>query len=46
MSAAASPVASSTDLAETDRDAIARYLLSFEWEFRNEETHRILVAGG
>lgn len=46
MSAAGVPAASSTDVAETDRDALARYLLSFEWEFRNEEIHRILVDGG
>jgi SAM-dependent methyltransferase len=31
---------------ERDGDALSKYLLSFRWPFRNEEVHKILVAGG
>lgn len=34
------------DVSERDPEALARYLLSFRWEYRNEEVHKILVEGG
>ncbi|KAA0222309.1 class I SAM-dependent methyltransferase, partial [bacterium] len=33
-------------MAEDDPEALARYLLSFRWPFRNEAIHRQLVEGG
>jgi hypothetical protein len=33
-------------VSELDAEGLARYLLSFDWAFRNEEVHKILVAGG
>lgn len=31
---------------ERDPEALSRYLLSFDWAFRNDEVHKILVRGG
>lgn len=42
MSVSADPA----PLSERDPDALSRYLLSFDWAFRNEEVHKILVSGG
>ncbi len=41
----AAPPAPET-VAERDPVALARYLLSFRWPYRNEEVHRVLVDGG
>ena len=31
---------------ERDPGSVARYLLSFRWDFRNEAVHKVLVDGG
>lgn len=31
---------------ESDKESIARYLLSFRWDYRNETVHKILIDGG
>lgn len=33
-------------VSERDKDSIARYLLSFSWDFRNEVVHKVLIDGG
>ncbi len=33
-------------VSERDKDSIARYLLSFRWDFRNEVVHKVLIDGG
>lgn len=40
------PAASASLPVEDDPEALARYLLSFRWPFRNEAIHRQLVEGG
>jgi SAM-dependent methyltransferase len=34
------------NVSEEDGEALARYLLSFDWAYRNDTVHQILVAGG
>ena len=36
----------SANVSERDAPALARYLLSFRWPYRNEAVHEILVDGG
>ncbi len=33
-------------VSERDKDSIARYLLSFRWDYRNEAVHKVLIDGG
>ena len=37
---------SASPVNESDKESIARYLLSFRWDYRNETVHKILIDGG